>query len=376
MNIAMFTETYLPNVDGVVRHITTTRKILEEKGHKVYIFAPGTLKDKRENKDKNVFFYVGIPFPPYPQYKVSLFPYISEKKFNSLKIDILHTHGMASLGICALQAKTLTNKPLVGTFHTLITEATHYVMPIKNFQKHVKKFLWNYLKWYYNQCEITISPSNSIKEELLKNGIKKVEVIYPGIDTRKFSKENYDRNFKLKYKVKDKNVVLHVGRVAKEKNIEDAIKTLKLLNDDYVLLIVGHGPYLETLKNLVKKEKLEHKVIFTGKLSDEELKKAYASSDCLIFPSTFETFGLVAVEALSSGLPVVAADSTGLRDIVKNGLNGYLVKPHDIHSFKQKIEEVIANKEKLSENGIGYVKKNFDIYLVTDKLIGVYQRFL
>ncbi|MCX8166947.1 MAG: glycosyltransferase, partial [Candidatus Micrarchaeota archaeon] len=330
MNIGMFTETYLPNVDGVVRHITNTKQILEQLGHNVYVFAPGTLKDKKNNKDNHVFYYLGTPFPPYPQYKIALFPFISQKRLNSLKIDIIHTHGMATMGLLALQAKTLLNKPLIGTFHTLVTEATHYVMPVKKLESPVKKILWNYLKWYYNHCEVTVSPSTSIKEELIKNGIKKVEVVYPGIDTTKFSPMNYDQNFKKRYSVEDKKVILHVGRVAKEKNIEIAIDSVALLDQSYALMIVGDGPHMKKLRAYVKKKKLTNRVIFTGKVDDNELKKAYASCDCLVFPSTFETFGLVAVEAMASGTPVVGANSTGLRDVIVNNKTGYLVKPHSV----------------------------------------------
>lgn len=104
MKIAYYTETYLPNKDGVVTSILIFKKALEDMGHEVYIFAAGDRKAKRENRDKRVFYYTSTPFRPYPMYRIALFPFTSQNKVRKLGIDLIHSHGMATMGLAAVEA--------------------------------------------------------------------------------------------------------------------------------------------------------------------------------------------------------------------------------------------------------------------------------
>lgn len=376
MKIAMFTETYLPNLDGVVRCIVTTKKKLEEKGHDVYIFTPGSLSDKRNNKDKKVFYHIGSSFPPYPQYKIALFPYSAQPRVQKLGIDLIHTHGMATMGLGALQAKVFLGKPMIGTFHTLVTEAPYYLSPVKKLYPFIKKVSWSFIKWYFNQCGTTVAPSTSIKAELEKHGVKNVVVNPGGVEPSLFNPGNFDPEFKKRFGVEGKKVILYQGRLAKEKNLHVALEVVRQLDDSYRLLISGDGPYRKELQKLAQSKRLGSKAQFLGRVDEKTLKQAYASSDCFIFPSTFETQGLVAAEAMASGIPVVGANSWGIPDVIEDGKTGFLAKPNDVQDFKEKVVEAIERKEELGRNGLELVLKHFTVDVVTDRLVQHYEKLV
>ena len=127
MRIAFFTDTYLPNKDGVVSSIVSTRLALEAMGHEVYIFASGSRKDKKENKDPRVHYFASTAFRPYPDYKIALFPFLASGKLRRYGIDVIHTHGIATMGLASLQASVRNGLPVIGTFHTMLPDATHYL---------------------------------------------------------------------------------------------------------------------------------------------------------------------------------------------------------------------------------------------------------
>ncbi|MCX8202418.1 MAG: glycosyltransferase [Candidatus Micrarchaeota archaeon] len=355
MKIAFFTETWYPNVDGVVVAISNTKERLEKLGNEVIVFAAGTADLKKRRKKDAAYIFPSVDFIPYPTYKLAIFPYPdAEEIARKEKVDIIHSHGMGPMGLAALYAATILKKPLIGTLHTNIQEATHYIAPIKPMQKIMKRVAWRYLRWYYNQCDKVIVPSEYMRKECIKNGIKNVEVISNGIDLDRFKPGE-------KKMWKDRTVVLYTGRLVKEKNLEVLIKAAHLIKKEIpnvLFVIVGSGPMEQTYKEMVKKHKVEDLFIFISGVRHKGIVEFYHNADVFAFPSMFETQGLSCLEALACGLPVAGADYLAIPDLVKEGYNGYLFKPHDVKGCAAAVVKCIRNKKKLAENAIKIAKEH------------------
>lgn len=376
MRIAFFTDTYLPNVDGVVTALVNYRKFLEERGHEVYIFAPGTKKQREENTDKKVHYFSSIAFKPYPDYKIAKFPFFSATNIlKELQPSVVHSHGIATTGIAAFQAAKKINVPVVASFHTLVSDATHYLSENEVLKKFFSDLAWSYLRWYYSNFEKVIAPSNFAAKILEKNGIKNIEVLPNGIDTKLFEKEVNREYVRKKYKINEP-LVLFVGRVAKEKNLELIIEASQhVINkiNKVKFMIVGKGPALEYYKDLTLKKGVSEYFIFTGYVEQEELISIYKSADVFVFPSLFDTQGLVVLEALAAGLPAVVQKESASAEFVLDNICGYHFS--DVRDFADKIIYAIENREKLKDKAIERAKE-FDIRKRTEELEKFYEKII
>jgi 1,2-diacylglycerol 3-alpha-glucosyltransferase len=350
MRIAFFTDSYLPQRDGVVSTIVNFRKELEKEGHEVFIFAAGSRKDKRENRDAHVFYHTAIPFRPYPDYKVVLFPVRSLAKVRSLKVDMIHTHSMAGMGVAAYASAKALGKPLVGTFHTLLPEATHYISRHSMVRRIGKRLLWNYLRLYYNRCGTVMVPSKWIGELIASKGIRNSVVVPPGIYPERFARGNGNA-FREKHGLGKAPVIMYVGRVAEEKNLETLIKSAIFVLEEMPkakFVIVGKGPAQKNYAELARRQGIGRSFVFTGFVKDEELPDAYHACDVLAFPSTFETLGMVALEAMACGKPVAAADYGPLREVVRENVNGGLFNARSAEQCAEAIVRVYKARRRFA----------------------------
>jgi 1,2-diacylglycerol 3-alpha-glucosyltransferase len=369
MKIAFFTETWHPNVDGVVVALTNLKQRLEEKGHKIVIFAAGETKSEKKRKNDSAYIFPSIEFIPYPTYKLAIFPYPdAEEIARKEKIELVHSHGMGPMGLAGLYVAKQLDKPLVGTLHTNIQEATHYIAPIKPMQKIAKSVAWRYLRWYYNQCDVVIVPSEYMKKECEANGIKNVVAISNGVDIKRFrpGKKSMWLN---------RTVVMYAGRLVKEKNLDVVIKAANLVKKqvpNVLFVIVGTGPMEEKYKEEVKKHGVNDLFLFIHGVKNKDMPEYYRNADVFVFPSMFETQGLSGLEAMACGLPVAGADYLAIPDLVKDGYNGYLFKPHDVKGCANAILRCVKEKDKLGRNAREFakthaientIKKHEEIYL-------------
>ncbi|MEM3400122.1 MAG: glycosyltransferase [Candidatus Micrarchaeia archaeon] len=378
MNIAFFTETYLPNTDGVVTSILTTRRALEEMGHEVYIFCAGSRKAKKANQDPKVFYHLSTPFKPYPAYRIAVFPFLSERKVKKLGVEMVHTHGMATMGLSAVQTARMHKLPLVGTFHTLIPKASHYVSKNKRIEAITQRILWGYLKWYFCLCDVVIAPSPTIERELHNHGIRKTIVVPTGIDTERFCL-GLDRNrIRKELGLEDKVMVLNIGRMVLEKNLDVLIKASLIIVEeipDAHFVLAGSGPAFDYYRNLVRSMKLDGIFTFTGIIPSELVPYYYAAADVFVFPSKFETQGIVALESMGCGTPVAGADYLAIKDLVKDGYNGYLFDPDDPEDCAEKVIRTIREREKLV-NGARKTAEDYSYKNCVAKLVKVYEDLL
>ena len=378
MRIAFYTDTYLPNRDGVVTAVLNFKRELERRGHEVYIFAAGSRKAKQENRDPRVFYHISTPFRPYPQYRIAVFPFLSERTVRRLGIDVIHSHGMAMMGLAADRAAHDLRIPYAATLHTLIPLATHYITRIPTVKMLAKKALWKYLAWYYGRCDAPIAPSHVIKELMEQHGIRGVRVIPNGIDTGRLTPDAPAGPIREWWGLGQKKVVLYLGRIALEKNLEVLIRAALLVAEeepDVRFLIVGTGPAARYYKELVRKSNVDRYFVFTGFVEDRWVPSYYVSADAVVVPSKFETQGLVTLEAMACGRPVAGSDFLATREIVRDGYNGHLFDPDDPEDCAEKIILTLKEKERLGKNALKTAEE-YSIERCTDRLLALYEELL
>jgi len=382
LRVAFYTDTFLPAVDGVVTSILNAKKELERNGHTVYVFASGSGDARRAIKDyRNVFVARGIRLRSYPQYSIAIFP-----SFDSLRlskdVDIVHAHTPFTMGMSALITAKINRIPLVASFHTLFANRSvikEYTVQNQRLQRLILKHAWSYARFFYSRCNAVIAPSAVIKKMLVRHGIKNVFVVPNGIDLKRFDYKKVNGTELRKHIMHGRKgkLVLYVGRISREKRIEimlKAAKKLKLNGERVMFVIGGTGPAEVHYKNMVEDMGISDIVKFVGFIKSEELPKYYAACDLLCIPSTFETQGIVALEAMAMNKPVVAANYLALKEIVINGKNGEKFVPNDPESCATKIEKVLNRIDRY--NSMRQTAEKYSDERVTAELLNVYKSIL
>ncbi|MBU3941565.1 MAG: glycosyltransferase, partial [Nanoarchaeota archaeon] len=304
MKIGIFTNVYKPISNGVVSSISALKQGLEESGHDVYIFTPKHPKFK--DNEKRIFRIESIKFPSKEKYRLSL-P-IFRKSVNIIKqLDIIHTQHPFIMGNYASFFADIYNKPLVFTHHTQYEKCTHYI-PFE--QKITKKFTRWIVKNYANKCDCVIAPSESIKEILVKQKIKsKIVTIPTGIDLNIYGNPR-EGLIRKKYNIRpEQKLLVYAGRIAKEKNIEFLLCAFRhILNKrpNTYLMLVGKRNRKNYLVDIIKKFNLQTSVFLVG--HSNAVQNYYGAADLFVFSSVSETQGLVLVEAMAAGTPIIAID--------------------------------------------------------------------
>ncbi|OCR00680.1 glycosyl transferase [Oscillatoriales cyanobacterium USR001] len=319
MRVALFTETFLPKIDGIVTRLIHTVEHLQRAGDDVLVFSPdGGLT---EYKGAEIYGVEGFPLPMYPELKMALPRPSIGQKLEEFRPDIIHVANPAILGLAGLYYGKKLNIPLLASYHTHLPKYLHHY----GFGM-LEPLLWELLKGAHNQAELNLCTSTAMVEELRSHGIERVDLWQRGVDTEMYqphftSMEMRDR---LTQGHPESPLLLYVGRLGAEKEI-DRIKPVLESIPNARLALVGDGPHRQNLEQYFAGTP----TYFVGYLRGRELASAYASADAFIFPSRTETLGLVLLEAMAAGTPVVAARSGGIPDIVTDGVNGYLFDPTD-----------------------------------------------
>ena len=377
VKIGIFTECYKPTINGVVSSIETFRTQLEEKGHEVFIFAP---RHKQAKPMPNVFRVPSITLPSPKDYPIGI-PYLTNLHplISRLNLDIVHTQHIFLMGGFGQNVARKLNIPTVHTYHTMMTEYSHYV-PIKMLQGLVKEFIIIRSKRFCNRANRVIVPSHAVAEVLKSYGVKtQIEVLPTGIDLKQFKKLNLAERQRLltKYHIPVKRkILLFVGRLAQEKNLGFLLESFKDIVEkepNVHLVLVGSGPDEENLKSQSSKLKTEDNVTFTGFLQKPEANKFFGAADIFVFPSTTDTQGIVLAEAMASSTPVVAINKLGPKDFVNNNKDGFLVNLTK-NEFVDKILRLLENEKlrrKFGQNARENAKR-LSIENCTKKLIEIY----
>ena len=341
MKIAFFTETFLPKVDGIVTRLTKTIEFLTKNGDEVIVFCPEGCPDSY--KGATIVGVAAMPLPLYPELKLGLpGPAVSDK-LEEFKPDLIHVVNPAVLGLGGIWLAKTNNIPLIASYHTHLPKyLEHYGMGM------LEPLLWELLKAAHNQALLNLCTSTAMVNELEEKGIQRTALWQRGVDTTNFRPEL--RSDKMREKLfgkyqKTDSLLIYVGRLSAEKQIE-RIKPVLDNIPGACLALVGDGPYRGQLEKIFENTQTN----FIGYLSGEELASAYASGDIFLFPSSTETLGLVLLEAMAAGCPVIGANKGGIPDIIDDGINGCLYNPDEKDNGERSLIEatkkILVDKNK------------------------------
>lgn len=375
MRIAFLTDTYLPTVDGVVNSVISTKRGLINEGHKVMIFAP---EDVNSPKEENTVYCKARKFRMYPGYRMVSFLPRELKALKDFNPDVIHTHGIAGMVIKSLWFSKDLGIPSVLTFHTMVTDAVQLYSPLNLKSEFLTRLIKLYLKTILRRYSAVILPASSILPEIeeIAPKMKHVEVVPTGIDTGRFRPDVDCSKILDKWNLHDNRIILSVGRMSEEKNLDVIIEALPQVKKEYLnakLLLVGDGPAVPKYKELVSSRGLEKDVIFTGFVDDDELPQYYACAHIFATASTFETQGLVVLEALASGKPIVGADYRAIPEYVRENNTGYLFEHGNITSCAQALLKGLGAPSEMGKNARELAEEH-SIESSTKKLVEIYEK--
>jgi glycosyltransferase involved in cell wall biosynthesis len=379
MHIANFTNTYLPVISGVVRSVRSFRDELAHRGHNVFIFA----QEHADYVDKDPFIFrypsLNLPTGVDVPAAIPISPFI-DRMLPAFKLDVIHTHHPFLLGQTAAAKAQELNLPLVFTFHTQYREYTHYIpFPMETVQNFLKNAIDRWLQDFMRHCQHIIIPSESMRETLVNDyGLKNNFTVIPtGIDLEAYRTASGEKIRKKRNWGND-TVMISVGRLAPEKNWPLLLEATALVLKDvphFRLALIGDGQDRKNLEGLAKELGIRKRVTFTGALSFSEIPSYMKAANLFGFASATETQGLATLEAMAAGLPVVAVDASGTRDILKHGQQGYLVE-NNAEALAAGIKKLLSNPDRMQKFAEAAYKKaqSFNIEHLTDKLLGVYEQ--
>lgn len=384
MKIGIFTDTYTPEINGVVSSIVTLQKGLEEKGHEVYIITShkGFLHATHEG---NVYRMPGLELKWLYGYILSTPYHMSVKaEIEKLNLDVIHVHTEFGVGIFGRIVARLLRIPVVYTYHTMYEDYTHYInkFDLHTVEKVSKKTVTSITRFLCSSVTGVIAPSEKTLEKLQEYGVKRPIYIIPtGLDMNRFKQENVSlslmQEIRDKYGIQENDkLITYVGRIAEEKSIDIVVDgAAHIQSENCKIMIVGGGPDLDILKERAEKLGVEDKVIFTGPVSRDEVPAYYLISDAFVSASITETQGMTFIEALASGLAVFARKDEVLEDLIEEDKTGYYFE--DAQEFAFKVDTYLnAGKEKhdeIREQALNKVSK-YDVDTFVNDVLSAYQK--
>ena len=357
MRIGIFSETYTPYISGLVTSELMLKKALEKKGHEVYIVTANLESFHYDFDEKEKVLKIpGIPTGIYNSRLTSIYPIKAINIIKSWNLDVIHSQTEFAIGTFARLFAKQYNIPIVHTYHTMYEDYVHYIT--KGYFNKSSKRILKYLTGFY--CDKTINelivPTKKaydlFKEKY--NIERNIHIIPTGIEVERFYKEKMNEKklnaLKKQYKIKKTDFILiFVGRIAEEKNVPYIIEVMSKIikkKSNIKLLIIGDGPDKDEYEKMSKDMKTDKNIVFTGKVSWEEIPLYYNLGNAFISASTTETQGLTIIEAMAASLPALCINDESFNGTVINDLNGYLFND------KKECEDYIlklANNKKITE---------------------------
>jgi glycosyltransferase involved in cell wall biosynthesis len=376
MRIGFFTDGYIPSIDGLVTSMLSFKKEFHKLGHSVLTVAPSYPNYVDKEEDIIRIPSISAPFPP--GYRIA-YTGLSKILPKLDKLDIIHAQSPFSVGWLAYRVSKKLKLPLVMTYHTLYPEYITCYIP--RFKKILRYFTTLQNRFYCNKCDLVISPSPQMKEKLISYGVKtRIEVLPTGLDLDLLQGGNGDE-FRKKYNIPSfKKILLFMGRLGREKNVKfliDCIPEIIKVLPNILLIISGEGVALDELKAQVNELKINDYVMFLGFLDKTDWVNCYNAADLFVFSSLTETQGLVLLEAMATGTPVVAVGALGVLDVLK-GEKGGLLSSLDKKEFSQKVIIMLTDKELYERKKKEALERAQEISSTTmaKKLISLYENVI
>ncbi|KIF62782.1 glycosyltransferase family 1 protein [Pseudomonas koreensis] len=370
LHITLISETFPPEINGVANTLGRLCEGLRARGHQVELVRPRQAGDPQRSTDDALLLCRGWPLPGYPglQWGQSSMHKLL-RRWKRQRPDVLYIATEGPLGLSALRAARRLGIAVVSGFHTNFQQYTsQYGLGL------LTRMLTHYLRWFHNRSAMTLVPSVSQRLELERRHFERLALLSRGVDSQLFHPSKRQSALREQWGLSDTDIaVIHVGRLAPEKNLGLLKRCFDTLRETYPqrhlkLIVVGDGPQRSTL------EKEMPEAIFCGAQRGEALAAHYASGDLFVFPSLTETFGNVVLEALASGLGVVAYDQAAAAQHIRHGYNGVSAMPGDEQAFCEAAAWLLEEDERLrcvrlnarqhgSRQGWGAIIEQFEGYL-------------
>ncbi len=352
MKILFATDTYFPASNGTTTLIYHLSEKLIGQGHEVHILAPGFSLGGESYVQDNGAIVHGVPtvsVPLYPDFRLPVLPVLKRvvrKHFGDIEPDVVHIHHHFIIGKAVFEVAKELDLPIMGTNHFMPENLLHY-FPIPGFlYDRVRKYAWGKMFAVYEQLDLVTTPTQIAVDVLKKVGFRKEVIpLSNGINLERFNGKIDGGKMRKKYKLAHKKVLIFVGRLDEEKRIDLLFDALRAIAKkvDIALLVVGKGKLRKKLDGLVRELGLADKVTFSGYVADRDLPAVYKAADAFVMPGDAELQSIATLEAMASGLPIVAANAVALPMLVKNGKNGYLFKSGDAVDLASKIIKIFSN---------------------------------
>lgn len=343
MRVAVFTETFLPKMDGIVRVVLRMLDHLHSRDIETMVIAPKLGDGVQYYNENPVLTISGVPLPWYPELRICPPSITAYRELQAFQPDIAHFIHPVTVGIPGMMMAKQLNIPTLASFHLdLARMADHHNMP---FLRPVADYV---TRMVFNWADYALAPSKLVQDEMLALGVHEVGLWKRGVDAERFNPAFYSDE--MRYQLSDGHpddiILLYVGRLSHEKQVDRLKATVEQIPGTR-LAIVGDGPARESLE----KHFAGTPTKFMGYLRGEALSQAYASADVFTFPSALETFGLVVVEAMAAGLPVVSSRVGGIPDVVNEGETGYLFDVGDVDALVDGVRKIVLDRDHMHHMG-------------------------
>ncbi len=384
MNIGFFSETYRPDINGVITSMDSFRAELERAGHTVYLFVPGEelfpAPWRKPKRERHVFRFNSFQYPLYKSIRVAIpFNVPVARKIPDLKLDLVHSHTPFSMGLFAQWVARQQDIPHIHTYHTLYPEYAKFYFP--GFKKWNGKAAEKLSALFCNATTEVIAPSDGIKRKLRSYGITKpITTVPTGIDRDFFAARGSRAAARRRYGIPaGAPVLITVARLGREKSIDYLLRSFQRILAQYPnarYLIVGDGPARLELETLARELGVAERVIFTGLITDRpEVIETYKAADVFVFASKTDTQCLTLLEAAATGLPLVARYDKPLVTALHDRRNGYFVRGGEAR-FARTVGRVLEDRPLARRLGAASVKlaRGQSAEQRTGELLKVYDR--
>ncbi|MER3445604.1 MAG: hypothetical protein C4291_01665 [Candidatus Dadabacteria bacterium] len=383
MRILLATDTYYPSTNGAAYFTFRLAYYLSKLKHNVFVIAPSRTLNNTVNSTGGITLYGirSIPVPLYPGFRFS--PPLLTRKYireviRGIKPDIIHIQNHFVIGKAVLEVACEIGIPIIGTNHFMPENLIHHLHLPDFLERGLKRLAWRQFVKVYSQLSFVTAPTKTAAELMYRQGLTKEAVVLScGVDLERFNPANNGTYLKERYHIPDRPIILYVGRLDKEKNIEVILRAMPLIlkKTDARLVLAGMGALRNHLEGIVQQLSLHNHTVFTGFVGDEDLPNLYRIADVFVIAGTAELQSIVTMEAMASALPVVAVDAVALPELIHHGENGFLFSGGNSQAVAERVTCILTNeglRRKMGQKSLSLIQVH-DINRVVKQFEQLYQ---